>query len=152
MRHADAKRAAFEQATRPSELIAIGLADLEACEADPRYAICMAAWHMPALDAGPCFVCMAGSTMAQRLGVPIGEYDVDWLAFDGDCRAKLFAINFLSVGSVHSALENLKAYGLCLGAPDDHRFDRPIVPYNVSPQGFKADMRRLQADLAGAGL
>lgn len=128
---------------KPSELIRIGLEDLEKAEQSPNCVIEMGEWHTPD-DAGKCCLCLAGSVMRARLGVT----DDRWAdAYSmGENEDQLVAINMLRIGSVGQAFKDL---GL---PPDEGRpLDRTITEYEDSPTEFKREMNALAADLAAAG-
>jgi len=48
------------------DLIRLAIKDLEACESSPNYKIEMDVWHKPDPVDNKCWVCLAGSVMAQR--------------------------------------------------------------------------------------
>lgn len=150
MRFSDALTQPAPTIIKLSELIQIGLTDLERCEADPLYGINMRVWHVWASLSGDakwrCFVCMGGAIMAKSLQVPLY---VDWHPvkdFDGPIRPILLAVDCLRVGSVTAAADYL---GVSVNPWD---FDRSIGDYEHSAEVFKQDLRQLATDLADAGL
>jgi hypothetical protein len=95
---------------KPSELIALTVKDMELCAQDPRYRLWGASWH--AQRDGRCLVCLAGSVMAQTIGVEPSD-DVSpasllerQLITDID-RQKLVALEDLRNGFVRSFLINV---------------------------------------------
>lgn len=54
-----------------SARIRVAITDVKKCEADPAYELDMSEWHRPFGFGAMCRVCLAGSVMAQTLGVPI---------------------------------------------------------------------------------
>jgi hypothetical protein len=70
---------------KPSELIRLGLADMEKAEA-AGFTIDMAKWHNTKFVEGEpveCAVCFAGGVMAGSLGVPVNHAAADAI---GECR------------------------------------------------------------------
>jgi hypothetical protein len=96
---------------KPSELLKVALADLEAVEGDSRYNIDLLTWHEPnEYGDGRCVVCLAGSVMAKSLGADI-ELDLGPSAEDlGISIAtsnKLYALNNFRIGLIRAAYKNL---------------------------------------------
>lgn len=133
---------------KPSDLIELALADLEKCEADPRYRIDMNVWHRPN---GHCAVCFAGSVMAQSLGVDPRDCvmftDEDDVEFGDELMAKFHALNEFRGGYVWEGLNELR---IVKPARLDNFFI--VTPYTKSRDGFRADMRDLAEHLRSHGL
>lgn len=100
---------------KPSEILKVALADLEAVEAMPdKFQINMSRWvRKPAV--GPCEVCHAGAVMVRTLNCQLKSVSVinpETLVsgpdeFDHRTRAKLEFINFIRTGSIEDALNEL---------------------------------------------
>ena len=131
-----------------SDLIDVALADLEACEADPRYVIDMDEWHYPNRR-GHCAVCLAGSVMAQRLGASVDTW-VTPEDFDHETCSSLSALNSLLCGDIFEAVSDRVGSGAAKGM--NLPPDQEVVEYRFDPAQFKADMRRLAATLREHGL
>jgi hypothetical protein len=134
---------------KPSELILLALEDLEKTEKDYRYKIDMDVYH-DRLDGDGliCSVCLAGAVMAQRLHP--GDVDRCLMPgyFDVKTRNKLYALNSFRQGCVHDGLWNMNEEFSC-GAVD--QIDTFITPYEVDPNSFKSDMRKLAQELSDLG-
>lgn len=121
-----------------SDCLELALADLEKCEADPRYRILMSEWHEP-LDSGQCAVCLAGSVMAQTIGLPI-ENSVDFSDFDEHTQGRLCALNSLRCGGINEALKEVGIEN------QEILSDYACVrTYGTNPAAFKSDMRGIVA-------
>jgi hypothetical protein len=180
-------RQQFEQARTLHEILRLAIDDFEAAIEDPRYVIDFSEWHRP-IPAwrtkhpdliGKTAVCLAGATMAKRLGVGI---DRGHPACFEDARDQLYALSHLSIGHVAGAAELMHYWhvmdraerfaieidsmevGLSINPPVDARAVElaerwaPILWFaagrldDVDVWWFLACMRALQADLAEAGL
>ena len=146
MQHQDARRVRFETCTRLSDLIAIALTDLEACEADPYYEIDMGHWHGTPPFRTTCHVCLAGAVMAKTVGVFLLA-SVEFAEFDWQSQAKFKALDLIRRGRVAAALAHLGE-----GLPLLRRRRISVTSYGSDPAAFKSDMRRIAATLAEAGL
>lgn len=132
---------------KASELILLALKDLEACERDDDYEICMGEWHSPMLidpaesEEEVCAVCLAGSVMAKSLGA-----DLDELRQPNDFpeEKKLQGLNQVRVGLIKRAADHWEGFG---GVQDYY----DCIPYEQDPAGFKAQMRQIAADYAAIG-
>ena len=141
----------------PSELITVALRDLEACEQDPRYEIDMDVWHYPS-DSMRCGVCLAGSVMAQSIGVAPSDA-MDPADFGSRTQAKLTALNLFRIGSHAGALRRM---GLRAGPPQSDEEQEALgrlydahdgeVLYEESPEELKRRMRALADELNHLGL
>lgn len=79
-----------------SDLLWLAISDLRACAGDDNYRIAMCNWHVSFSDA--CYVCMAGSIMANSLQCDIQRnFAPD--NFTLDTRAKLYAVNCMRKGN-----------------------------------------------------
>jgi hypothetical protein len=88
---------------KPSELLLVALADLEAVEQDKRYVVNMRVWHEAN---GQCAVCLAGSVMAKTLNVsPVDSVIPD--VFDVDAYDKLLTLDDFRCGSLDYGLRRL---------------------------------------------
>ena len=143
---------------KPSELIRVALADLEKCEADPRYLIDMDRWHSGIRHDSnePCAVCFAGSVMAQRLGADHRYYISGPGRFDED-EGKLHALNAFREGRIAAGL--IAFYGHLPssqppGASDvvESLVDEGISPYAWDPSEFKSDMEALAEAFSERGM
>lgn len=135
-----------------SELILVALEDLEKCEADPKYDICMGVWVYK-YDPDVCSVCLAGAVMCQRIDPNLHDdlkVDVDMtpssVTRDEHTRIRLRALDALRTGDLWSA------YGI-MGIDKKWLYDSfRVCPYSTSPLLFKHDMRLLAKYLAENGL
>lgn len=145
---------------RPSELIRVGLADLEKCEESPDYSIYMGSWHEPrsktcvcgyceaARSEKPnyaCMVCLAGAVMAMSLGALPGKR-VSPERYDEHSESRLLALDCFRGGDVGAGLCELSL------STDQVAYKRAITPYATNREAFKSDMRQLADDLEKAGL
>lgn len=96
-----------------SDLLELAVRDVTKCEAEPkRFRLDMGNWHKPDAGRGVCVVCMAGSIMAQTLGVPDSE---ERSVFQGmPCvadiephRASFNAVNEMRVSKIRDAAKYL---------------------------------------------
>jgi len=127
---------------KPSDLIELALADLIKCERSPKYEIDMSFWHAAN---GICTVCLAGSVMAQSLGVSYNKNSLPSY-FESDEKSKLRALDCLRNGNVEQAFSSLGKY-----YADGEKFGREITTYSSSPGKFKRQMRKLARDLRAGG-
>lgn len=131
---------------KPSELIRVALADLRKVEAMPDvYKIDMGDWHAVDDDSNHCFVCLAGSVMAQTLKVDAGSNCEPW-DFDEVTCGKLEALNEFRAGCVRAGLS-------CLDVENGPSVDdREMARYADNPEAFHRDMQTLASDLEAVGL
>jgi hypothetical protein len=140
---------AKELPSKPSELIRVALEDLEKIEKNPRYAVDMDDWHVPARGvwnaSATCKVCFAGAVMACRFGADPKSfcYPSD---FERSETNKLFALNALRLGMITDGLEYLGV------EPMPSIEDKDVARYEVDPELFKKDMQSLSEDLEKIGL
>jgi hypothetical protein len=130
----------------PSQLIRIALEDLEKAEKAEGIVIDMGTWHAPWLRRQLCAVCLAGSVMRSRLGVPD---DVEVYPWDEEVSVnenQLCAINSLRTGSVSEAVDELR-----IDFPEAYAQDRGVTPYHRDRAAFFSEMRKLADDLEAAG-
>lgn len=85
--------------------------DAELLEKDPRYKLAMTIWHEPAgrklaTEYNFCYVCLAGATIARRLGVSAIE-SVQPSSFETEIYHKLLAIDMVRVGELDRAYNAL---------------------------------------------
>jgi hypothetical protein len=136
----------------PSELIRLALADLAKCEAQPeRFVIDMGRWHLPTMSAAMgsmrCYVCLAGSVLAQTLGIA-DDVALDCIdeVEDEHIRLRLLALNEFRVGDVGAGLHY---FGLA--APSELTW--PVnFHYADDPVLFRRQMNGLADDLERHGL
>jgi len=130
------------------DLIRLAVKDLTLCEANPDYTVDMGKWHQYDDDEDTCYVCLAGSVMAQSLSVE--KYKgVAPAGFEDEIRSKL---NFLDLcrylrrgNQVHAAfrlIPSIKNYEALIESGEA----QPVTPYRKEPGQFKTDMLAL-ADL-----
>ena len=129
---------------RPSDLIRLGLSDMEKAEASPHYEVDQNVWHKPdPRRLGTCLVCNAGSIMAMTLMANKrscfrpGD-------FDYDTEGKLLAVDSFRMGEVTHAFHQMG-----LGKPPIDDID--VALYGVSPDDFRRDQRELATTLEAAG-
>ena len=137
----------------PSELIRVALADLRACEADPRYIVDMGMWHayFGYTDENgverekKCLVCLAGSVMAKSLGAPI-EMSYSPGCYDVAIQQKLLALDEFRQGGAQAGIDVF--YG---EAQEPLPFDMLIHRYARDPEDWFANMLALATALEQAG-
>ena len=90
---------------QPSALIRVALGDLQKCLADPIYKIDMRTWHKPVDNGTHCFVCLAGSVLAQTFKVPPSE-SIPAIRHFIDCNEldKLEALDYFRTGNIFDGL------------------------------------------------
>lgn len=132
--------------TVPSALIRVALKDLEACEKDPKYSICMADWHSPDPESGMCYVCFAGSVIAKSLKSSPADMrePADFFSYgDGlpnkDLRGPLEALEAFRTGQIAHGLYRM---GVVPSKPVKFEITVPFA-YEENPEAFKATMREL---------
>lgn len=93
---------------KPSKLLSIAIADLEAVKKDKRYVINMGRWHSPfhSKRGIVCHVCLAGSVMAKSLKTDYNT-EVEIEDFDPKTKTLLNAIDHFRCGSILSALASI---------------------------------------------
>lgn len=133
---------------KPSELIRVALADLEAVEKDDRYRVDMRVWHGRSDESkeGPCFVCLAGAVMAKSLGADLYNYLVPY-DFGEEIDYRLIALDSFRQGFVEAALVHLSVEPVVGVVPY-----MTVVPYEDNPVRFKADMHTMATHLEEHGL
>lgn len=127
---------------KPSELILCALADLEKCEADPHYKINMGLWHRKTFR--ECHVCLAGSVMAQSLGVIETETVAPSSFPEAEIRNKLYALNRIRTG-------DLQAAGTSYPPMSVIKTCRCVPGYDADPRGFKTEIRNIAEAYAEIG-
>ena len=121
---------------KPGDLIRHALADLEKCEADPRYHVDFGFWHVPMIR-GTCSVCWVGSVMAQSLGA---DPRVSKRPEDFPERGKLHALDMFRLGKVVEGAH-------CMGAKPPREFWPDVPAYDkVDAFAFKGAMLALAHD------
>ena len=141
-----------------SDLLEVGLRDLELCEQDDRYRvdIYMDNWHIP--RDGYCYVDLAGCVMAQTLNAPIDQKrtTTPWMSFDNDDWLKLEALWLLSEGYTYDAAKKA-----CQGPDrgeilqkisDDRSLHDGVPDYRDSPAKFKVALRHQMEALRAASI
>jgi len=133
---------------KPSELIRVAVADLEAVEKDERYRVDMGVWHVRSDESmeGPCFVCLAGAVMAKSLGAVHGNNLIP-IDFGADLAHSLMALNSFRMGFIDEGL-HLMGEDMPVGIPSTF----PVTPYVHNPTQFKADMQTMATLLEEHGL
>jgi hypothetical protein len=147
----------------PSELILLGLADLELAEADPRYGVTIQGdWHKPHRgfdlyldwsrpDRGKCWVNMAGAVMAFSFGVAPNIW-VDRLPASAQATyKKWWALTYYQRGRL---ADGLKEQGITLPVGLPYNVDIPAYPQmsDRGPAEYKSGIRAMAALLAEHGL
>lgn len=119
---------------KPSELLALALADLAKVEKSLRYEVCMEYWHLPTED-GVCQVSMAGALMAKTLKVDrFKEFKPS--DFETDTKNNLLAIEYFRMGFLGLAL---KIFGIGSRRYPGVMID--VAYYHTHRKRFKKDMR-----------
>ena len=122
-------------ALRPSELIELALSDLEACEANPIYTICMGVWHSRSMD-DRCQVCLAGSVMAQNFDLDPMVTVVPDDVMGAELASRMDALDNFRCGLVKWGLNDM---GINYRQGDVR--DICVRHYDEDPARFKDDMR-----------
>ena len=132
-----------------SVLITVALADLEAAENTPTLKVDMNYWHSPqqgkAIEL--CYVCFAGSVMAQTLGVSDIE-NVNPDDFSRWNRSRLQALDCIRYGNLSDAFNEMFPLE---DVPENFPKDRAVAEYGHYPDAFKRDMKQIIAELESAG-
>lgn len=133
--------------SKMSQLILVALKDLAKVEKDSRYRINMNMYHGTLWqESEKCPVCLAGAVMAKTLKTPIHEMrePTDW---PKGIREKLYAIDYLRVGDINSAADELN-----IKPPRAFKFsDVNIISYERNKRKFHRDMKKLASDLKKVG-
>lgn len=136
---------------KPSDLIEVGLRDLEKIEKTPGYSVDMGDWHSFYADTEDspvlCHVCLAGAVMAQTLGVPndvdTTPYDMrDRIGGDKALANKLLALDSFRVGYVREGVCDMD-----IEPPAGMKSTVAVPAYSDDPKLFKASLRELAAYL-----
>ena len=98
------KRYNFEEINSMVELMTMAIDDMEVLIDNPLYDFNADFWHEP-VD-GICYICVAGSVMANRLGAKISMSRCV-ANFNVSIHKKLNAIDNLRVGDIKGALRNI---------------------------------------------
>ncbi len=142
-------------ADKPSDLLEQAMEDLEKTEKSEKYKVDMGLWHRTIdeddvryssedykkEDIGRCAICLAGSTMACRLGIA-HDISASPSDFDNSIKYKLMALDSFRVGSIEDALG-------WLGKSDYAEFlsDLPdfidVTPYESDKEAFKRNMKEI---------
>jgi hypothetical protein len=130
---------------KPSELIALALADLAKAERSKRYIVNMGFFHEPT-NMNTCIVCFAGSVMAGTLKSNpdelFGPYD-----FDVDTKDKLLWLDSLRSGCDSRNNWLGKSINKKLGGCVFISFYHNPPAYASDPAAFKRSMRSLATKL-----
>jgi len=133
---------------RVGDLIRLAVKDLTLCEANPDYNVQMNSWHSYEEGNGICYVCLAGSIMAQSLEIK-STMTVEPSFFREGLKLKLGFLNFCRhltsyspKGEHYQRHHTFKNYDKLIEGED---FYKPAA-YEVDPGQFKADILHL-ADL-----
>lgn len=90
------------------QLCELAMADMAKCEVDSGYEVLMSAWHELSVRKPICYVCLAGSVMAQTLKVD-KMIECDPSNFPDEICDKLLAINDLRAGNLWNAISLIYA-------------------------------------------
>lgn len=126
-----------------SDLIEVAIKDLEACEKDSRYVVCMGVWHNAYPTLNTCVVCLAGAVMAKSLK---GKSQLILYPCDFEETRQLEALDSCRGGDVCSAF-----FTLDLDQDKGVRFNRDIALYECDRKLFKSQMLDLAKDLREEG-
>ena len=140
----------FPPPEKPSDILRMGLDDLEKVEADPRFKVHMADWWRE--EEGFCRVCFAGSVMAKTLDTPVGAgmtyedivgatgpYRLEWQRAFG----LLNAIRKYDFTFLHSGYRFQLYYIHLLY----QKFPAHSGSYLSAPEKFKTNMRKIVESL-----
>lgn len=133
---------------KPSELIRVALADLEAVEKDPVYIVDMRIWHgnYKGVSGDYCAVCLGGAVMAKSLGAdPYNNLVPD--DFEEEIAFRLAALDSFRQGLINKALWYMSVEPAADVSPH-----MTVVPYEDNPARFKADMQAMATHLEEHGL
>jgi hypothetical protein len=135
-----------------SELIEIGLNDLEKCEKSNEYEVDMSKWHEFNPNLEKCMVCFAGSVMAQTLDSFIGD-DLTPSKFDEDWGRRLNALNQVRMGNLITAYGILHDISTLPVVVIDmsNKHQSSYCAYGFDPIQFKSWLRLVIDNLKEAG-
>lgn len=133
----------------PSELLKLGLNDLELCEKDDRYIVSMQyAWHFPDRETGKCVVCFAGVVIAKSLkSDPNRRYIAR--RFSEDIHSKLLALDYFHVGMIKQGIVRLRGHTDKI--PSSLLKEFRITPYDENKEAFKEELHEIANLLTEAG-
>jgi hypothetical protein len=130
---------------KPSALIRLAVADLTAVEKQKKkFEIRMNQWFTPnsELEDDPkkkkCYVCFAGSVMANTMKLDPEEYQEPYTVDDEDAEKKLYALNDFREGHIE---EGLGVMGIDL--PPFLASEVEVVMYEDNKAVFKKQMLKL---------
>jgi len=134
------------------DLIRLAVKDLTLCEDDPQYKINMEYWHKPGWVTDLCYVCLAGSVIAQTLEMSPNLYYSPGCQIRGKRIGDVVEAKIRLLDSLREArfvlAEMPDNYSKIVGLNDlidsGKLFD--AIPYEDDPVQFKEDMLHL-ADL-----
>jgi len=130
---------------RAGDLIRLAVKDLTLCEANPEYEVYMDSWHEYNEEVDSCYVCLAGSVIAQRLE---GErlttiYPAE---FDEEIESKLTFLDLCrhiprvdDLNTIVRPLPSFKNYEVLI---ESDEFPN-VANYHKYPGQFKEDMLAL---------
>lgn len=132
-----------------SELLEIAIDDLKKCERSDDYEINMAVWYK---TNGKCSVCMAGSVLAQTMG--LGPSRKDFEAEFHSQKNIINAIDDLRIGNILGAYQTLHG-NITKGenTAELHRIEEKIntCPYGKDKDKFFYNMEVLKEMLINNG-
>lgn len=160
---ADIKEIKLEDRTLPEKLsmaIRVALADLERCEADPRYEIDMGTWHEPVNISVPlpevrapeveCTVCLAGAAIA-GLGYPTSAFVWPKGNISGTRLAdQMLALDCIMRGLVEEAVRHWAGDFQSVNFSAVPR-DRVVSHYHINRVAWKRAMHDIADELEAAG-
>jgi len=130
------------------DLIRLAVKDLTLCESSPKYGINMNIWHARNEEDNICYVCLAGSVMAQSLGVGLKEKKT-LNQFPREIDDKLWMLNFCRyMATRQDPLGDVNDHCTCANYDKliESKELREAAEYRKDPGQFKTDMLHL-ADL-----
>lgn len=128
---------------KPSALIRLAMADLEAVERDGRYVVHMETWHIAYEN--KCSVCLAGAVMAKTLETD-SKLTTSPLAMGNDICKKLSALDSFRNGHIAAGLEQMDI------EPIEKLWSWNVCSYHTNPTEFKEDMSEMADMLEGLEL
>lgn len=134
---------------KPSDLIDLGIDDLEKAERSALHIVNMGVWHEAYSDG--CYVCLAGSVMAFSLnGNP--KQTLYPQCYSHDMQMKLSALNLFKNGRWEVGVYHMGIMSLTEQQARSLRTIPRPNRYSGFPHQFKATMRSAARTLRSAGL
>jgi hypothetical protein len=148
-----------------SSLVAVARRDLIAVRRMKKtYTVDMLhTWYWKPSKVVPCIVCQAGAVMARTLKAPLGAEMREPWDYDKPTSEKLLSLNTLRRGDVVGFVGKLaqreagcasieRRFVRSIRLPDLHALSTGYVPYETSPAGYLAWLKRVEIGLRKLGI